>query len=152
MYLNIGFSFNFFSFPMNVLIYFREGVEGVWVQLLWGHGARARILVLREYIWNALTVLLSSQPLTIPAPQVFLRVGWSILLVPPWVTASRFLAGNRVAELQPTTFSSLLLFRVFLSFLTPQRYSTCEGCLLRLLLNNNNNFYNFILAPNNNTN
>ena len=33
------------------------------------------------------------------------------------VTISRFLAGNREAELKPTTLSSLLLFRVFLSFL-----------------------------------
>ena len=30
------------------------------------------------------------------------------------VTASHFLAGNREAELKPTTFSSLLLFNVFL--------------------------------------
>ena len=37
-------------------------------------------------------------------------------MVSPWVTASRFLAGNRNAELKPTTFSSLLLIRVFLSF------------------------------------
>ena len=44
-------------------------------------------------------------------------VGWHIPLVPPWVTASRFLAGNRETELNPITFSSLLLFRVFLSFL-----------------------------------
>ena len=58
--------------------------------------------------------------------------------VPPWVTASSFLAGNREAELKPTTFSSLLLFRVFLSFLNPKRYSTFECCLLGLLPNNNN--------------
>ena len=38
-------------------------------------------------------------------------------IVPSWVTASRFLAGNREAELKSTTFSSLLLFRDFLSFL-----------------------------------
>ena len=30
--------------------------------------------------------------LTIPAPVVFLRVGWSITLVPPWVTTSHFLS------------------------------------------------------------
>ena len=38
-------------------------------------------------------------------------------LVPPWVTPSRILVENREAELKPTTFSSILLFRVFLSFL-----------------------------------
>ena len=35
------------------------------------------------------------------------------------VTASRFLARNREAELKPTTFPPLLLFTVFLSFLFP---------------------------------
>ena len=59
---------------------------------------------------------LSSQPLTVPVPWVLLRVGCSLLLVPSWVTASRFLAWNREAELKPITFSSLLLFCVFLSF------------------------------------
>ena len=48
----------------------------------------------------------SSQPLTILAPWV-LHIGGSIPLVPPWVTASHFLAGNREAELKPTAFSSL---------------------------------------------
>ena len=57
------------------------------------------------------------------------------------------------AELKPTTFSSLPLLcvwrcrlpgfssplSVFPLLLTPQRYSTCECCLLGLLLNNNNN-------------
>ena len=38
-------------------------------------------------------------------------------LVPPWMTASHFLAGEREVELKPTTFSSLLLSHVFLSFL-----------------------------------
>ena len=38
--------------------------------------------------------LLSTQPLTILAPWVFLRVGWSILVL-PLVTASLFFAGNR---------------------------------------------------------
>ena len=59
-------------------------------------------------------------------------------MVPPWVTASRFLAGNEEA------FSSLLLFRVFLSclfsWLPPQRYNTFE-CFLLGLLNNNNNIF-----------
>ena len=38
-------------------------------------------------------------------------------MVPTWVTASRFFVGNREAEPNLTTFSSLLLFHVFLSFL-----------------------------------
>ena len=42
-------------------------------------------------------------------------------------------------EREEKTFSSLLLFRVFLSplLLIPQQYSTFELCLLGLLLNNN---------------
>ena len=59
-------------------------------------------------------------------------------MVPPWVTASHFLVGNREAELKLSTFSSLLLFCDFLSFLfslPPQWYSTFECCLLGLLLN-----------------
>ena len=42
-----------------------------------------------------------SQPLTIPSPWVLFRIKWSILLVPPWVTVSCFLAGNKEAELKP---------------------------------------------------
>ena len=38
-------------------------------------------------------------------------------LLPPWVTTSGFLVGNREHELKSTTFSSLLFFLVFLSFL-----------------------------------
>ena len=60
---------------------------------------------------------LSSQPLTIMAPWVFLRIRLSIPLVPPWVTSSRFLSGNMKAELKLTAFTLLLLFCVFLSFL-----------------------------------
>ena len=41
--------------------------------------------------------------------KVVYRTSVSIL-----VTASRFLAGNNEAELKPTTFSSILLFIVFL--------------------------------------
>ena len=60
---------------------------------------------------------LSSQPLTTgsldsPPRQV---VYPPTSMFPPWVTASRFLAGNRETELKPTIFSSLL--RVFLFFL-----------------------------------
>ena len=81
---------------------------------------------------------LSSQHLTIPAPWVLFCDRWSITLVPPWVTASHFLAGNREAELKPTPFFSLLLFcfHAFPLLLTPQRHSTFERCLLGLLLNN----------------
>ena len=50
---------------------------------------------------------------------VLLCCGWSISLVPPWVIGSHFLVLNREAELKPTTFFSLLLFCVFLSFLSP---------------------------------
>ena len=66
-------------------------------------------------------------------------------MVPPWVTASRFLAKNREDELKPTTFSSLLLFCVFLSFLFfwPPSDSTLECCLMGLLLNNTNNNLSF---------
>ena len=37
-----------------------------------------------------------------------------LVAYPPWVTTSRFLVGNREGELKPTTFSSLILFHVFL--------------------------------------
>ena len=57
---------------------------------------------------------LSSQPSAIPVPWVLLGVGWSVPLVPAWVTASHFLVGNREAELNPI---NLLL--VFPSFLFP---------------------------------
>ena len=83
-------------------------------------GSRARaIIVLLECIWNVPAVSLVPQPLTIPSPWVLLRVRWFITLVPKWVTVSRFLAGNRDVELTLITFSSLLIFRVFLSFLLP---------------------------------
>ena len=45
-----------------------------------------------------------------PPRQVVYPLGF---MVPYWVTASSFLAGNREAELRPTTFSSLLIFSVF---------------------------------------
>ena len=94
----------------------KYGVGGVWVQLLGSEGFRARvILVLHERIWNAP----AGVSLVLPAFNTTgslgsLRVMWSISLVPR-VTTSRFLAGNREAELKPASFSSLLLFRVFLS-------------------------------------
>ena len=87
-------------------------MEGVWVQLLGSQGARSRVIfVLRECIWNAPAVSLF---LGSPPRQVIYPTG---SMVPPWVTASRFLAGNKEAELKPATFSSLLIFPVFLSFL-----------------------------------
>ena len=56
------------------------------------------------------------------------------------VTASHFLAGNREAELKPSTFSSLLHVGVFLSFVfsytPPPAIYSFECCLLGLLLNN----------------
>ena len=60
---------------------------------------------------------LSSQPLTIQALWVILHVRWSIPVAIALGDRSRFLAGNREVELKPTTFSSLLHFRVFLSLL-----------------------------------
>ena len=51
-------------------------------------------------------VSLSSPPREVVYPPGF--------MVPPWVTASLFLAGNRKAELIPDIFSLLLLFRIFL--------------------------------------
>ena len=83
--------------------------------------ARARVvLVLRESIWNTPRVSLVSSAFSdtgslgsTPRQVVYPPAS----MVPPWVTASIFLPGNREAELKPTTFSSLLLFRVFLSFL-----------------------------------
>ena len=35
-------------------------------------------------------------------------------MVPPWVTASQFLAGNREAELKLTTFSSLIIIIIYI--------------------------------------
>ena len=83
-------------------------------------GVRARVLVLRECIWIATAVSLVLPPFDdigspgSPPRQV---VYPSVSMVPPCVTVFCFLAGNREAELKPTTFSSLILFCVFLSFL-----------------------------------
>ena len=83
--------------------------------------ARARvILVLRECILNVPTVSLvlpafnDTCSLGPPPRQEVYPPGSK---VPPWVTAFRFLVGNREAELKPNIFSSLLFSRVFLSFL-----------------------------------
>ena len=86
-----------------------------------GQGSRARVsLVLRQCIWNVTGVSLvllafdDSGSLGFPLRQVIYPPG---SMVPPCMTDFHFLAGNRKAELKPIPFSSLLLFRVFLSFL-----------------------------------
>ena len=48
---------------------------------------------------------LSSQPLMIPAPWVLFHIGWSICLIPSWVTDSYFLVETKEAKLKPNTFS-----------------------------------------------
>ena len=94
-------------------------VRKVKVQFLRGQGSYARvILVLHECIWNATTVLLvlpafdDTSLLGSPLHHMVYRPSVSLL-----VTASHFLSRNREAELKPITFSSLLRFHVFLSFL-----------------------------------
>ena len=80
---------------------------GVWVQLLGGQGTRARVLVLRECIWNAPLVSLAllafddTGSLGSPSRQVVYPPG---SMAPPLVIASRFHARNREADLKPTTF------------------------------------------------
>ena len=93
--------------------------RGVWVQLLEGQGASARvILVLRECIWNAPAVSLvllafyDTGSLGSPPRQVVCSPG---SMITPWVTTSHFLAGNREADLKPTTFFSHLLERAYWS-------------------------------------
>ena len=84
-------------------------------------GARARvILVLCECIWNAPAVSLvlptfdGTGSLDSPLRKVVYSPGSMVLA---WVTATSFLAGNMEAKLKHNSFSSPLLFRVFLSFL-----------------------------------
>ena len=85
----------------------------------WGSGVPALVLFLFYVNVSGMhpQPRLSLKPLTILAPWVFLRVRWSIPLFLPWVAAFRFLLENERAELKPTTFSSPLLLRFFLSFL-----------------------------------
>ena len=68
-----------------------------------GQGVKGSALVLFLFYVNVSGLRprsrLSSQPLTILAPWVLLRVGRSIPLIPLWVSASHFLVGNREAEL-----------------------------------------------------
>ena len=93
-------------------------MEGTWVQLLECQGGRARVfLVLRECIWGVPTVSLAvtdfedTGSLGSPPCQVVYSPRSMVL---PWVTVLCFLTGNREAELTHTTFSSFLLFHVFL--------------------------------------
>ena len=77
-------------------------------------GSTGPVLVLFLFYVNVsgmcLQFRLSSQPLMIPASWILLCIKWSISMVPPWVTASRFLMGNEAAKLKPLTFSHLLIF------------------------------------------
>ena len=93
-------------------------------------GTRDRvILVVRECICKELGVLLAlplfddTGSLYYPPRSVVYRP-----LVSTLVAASRFLAGNREAELEHTPFSLLLLFRIFrsslLSYPLQRYYST----------------------------
>ena len=121
--------FQFLNFPTPQYIYIyvcMYGVGGVWIQLLGVQGARASvILVLRECIWNpAPWVILHvgwswmylecARGLVCPSNLWRYRLhGLSSTSFdlsswfPPWVTASRFLAGNRGAELKLTMSSSI---------------------------------------------
>ena len=77
----------------------------------WGVGVSDHvILVVRECIWNMLVVLLELPTLD-DIGSLGYPSGFSL------VAASRFLVGNREDKLKPTTFTSFLLFNVFVSFL-----------------------------------
>ena len=83
---------------------------GVWVQFLESQGARARItLALRGCIWRTPAV-----SLVLPTFDATGSMGSppSWVAYPPGSTLS-----DCIPELKPTTFSSILVFRVFLSFL-----------------------------------
>ena len=104
---------------------------GVWAQLLGSQGFCGRvILVLRECIRNtsAVSIFLSAfgdtGSLGSPPSQVVYPPDY---MVTPWVTAYRFLAGNKEAELKPSTFPSLLLFRVFPLFSSPNPPGTLSA-------------------------
>ena len=126
------------------------GVGGVCVQMLGGSGVRACVvLVLLVYIWNASGVSLvlptfdDTGSLGFSRRQMVRPPGFMVLT---WVTASRFLAGNREAKTHHfLSTSGFLCFLIFLLLLNPQRYSSFECCLLELLLNNNDNIIILIL-------
>ena len=121
---------------------------GVWVKLL---GVRDPARVLFFFLRNISGMRprshLSSQPLTIPAPWVFLRQ----VFYPPGTTLGDCLllpCGEKGGWAKTHHFlfiPSFPCFPVFSLLLTTQRYNTFECCLLELLLNNNNNnIYLFI--------
>ena len=118
---------------------------GIWVQLLGSQGARACvILVLRECIiyTPAVSLVLPAFDdtgfLGFPSRQV---VYPPASIVPSWVTASRFISGSSEVDIKPTTISSLILFRVFLSFLFSWPPSDILPLNAAYLLLNNNNIY-----------
>ena len=79
---------------------------------------------------------LYSQTLTIPTPSVFFRLGWSITMVPLWVTVSRFLGGEWGGWIKTHyfLFTPTLVFSCLSSSPDPQRYSSFECCLLGVSL------------------
>ena len=84
---------------------------------------------------------LSSKPLTKPVPWVLLRVSWSIPLV-KWFHCLSFSCGEKGGWAKSYYFlftPTFPWFLVFPLFLTLQRFSTFEFCLLGLLLSDNNN-------------
>ena len=108
--------------------------KGSWCWFVGGRGFRGRvILVVRECIWDALGVLLFL-PTFDGTGSLKYPLRW--VVYPPMGStlrpASRFLVGNREAELKPTSFSSLRLFSVILFLFFP----TSPRILLLLLKSN----------------
>ena len=112
---------NFLIPPFNTRYFEYSQSSHSLVHLMWGQEVRDRvILVVHKCIWNALVVLLG------PPSPTFNNSG-SLDYLQCWVAyhqlcsnlvpASRFFPGNREAELNPSTFSSVLLLGVFLHFL-----------------------------------
>ena len=121
-------------------------MEGVWVHWVGVRWHRDRvILVVREFIWNAFVVLLvlstfdDTGSLGYPSRRVVYRPSVSTL-----VTASHVLAGNMEAELKSATFSSLLLFNVFLSSLFS--FSAPAKCTSILILHQSYPHFFFLLC------
>ena len=95
-----------------------------WVHLLEGQGACSRvILVLRECIWNAPTVSLVLPAFDYTDSLAFPSRCVVYSLVSPWMTASRFLEGNKEAELNKTHHFLFIptcpCFHVFPLLITP---------------------------------
>ena len=124
--------------------------------ILGGQGVRTRVtLVLRECIWNApvvsfvLSAFDDAASLGSPPRQSVYPPG---SMVPPLVTAFRFLVGNREAALKPTIFCSRLLFLSFLFSRSPSDIVPLSAACWGLLINNNNNNNNNDNNNNNNNN